>query len=76
MTIIFNAMDMHHCELAVCHNLLVLSNFHCYWCPTCMCSYIHRHDTCTAVIFISHNGPINVRTDYPPHGEGWGFEGN
>ena len=23
-----------------------------------------------------NNAPVNVSTDYPPHGEGWGFEGD
>ena len=27
-------------------------------------------------IALVHNAPINVSTDYPPHGEGWGFEGD
>ena len=25
---------------------------------------------------LTNYAPINVSTDHPPHGEGWGFEGN
>ena len=26
--------------------------------------------------WLARLAPINVSTDYPPHGEGWGFEGD